>query len=106
MLRSRGDPRVKPRAPAERKPAPRGAPVERTLEELLPADQAAEALARYAAGAAPGAIALLLGVPGDRVYRFLERRGVLRSRSEAAKMRAFVRSEGAKRRELERAGER
>jgi uncharacterized protein (DUF433 family) len=56
---------------------------------------AEEALRRYAAGEAPRAIAVVVGASAKRVYTLLEERGVLRSRSETAKLRQAKRREAA-----------
>ena len=56
------------------------------VTEVLPADVAEQAVARYQAGEPPRVIGLALGVPASRVYRLLHERGVVRSKSAARKM--------------------
>ena len=53
------------------------------MTEILPADVAEQAVARYEAGESPRVIGLALGVSAGRVYRVLRQWGVLRSKSEA-----------------------
>ena len=81
VLRSRGAAR-----PVRRGEAP-PAEVEPGVVEVLPAELAEEAVARYEAGEAPRVIGLALGVSASRVYRVLKQWGVVRSRSEAARVR-------------------
>lgn len=69
--------------------------------EILPAALAEQVLARYAAGEAPQAMAVALGVPASRIYRFLRERGVLRSRSEARALSFALQWAGVERKRAE-----
>jgi hypothetical protein len=57
--------------------------VYRLLREILPAELAEEAVARYEAGEPLRLIGRALGVSAGRVYRVLKQRGVVRSKSAA-----------------------
>jgi DNA-binding CsgD family transcriptional regulator len=86
---------------ASAEPAPEApAPEDR---EILPAGLAEQVLARYAAGEAPRSMALALGVPASRIYRFLRERGVLRSRSEARTLSCALQWAGVARKQAEAA---
>lgn len=69
--------------------------------QILPAGLAEQILARYAVGEAPRAMAVALGVPANRVYRFLRERGVLRSKSEARRVDDARRGMGVARKQAE-----
>jgi phage antirepressor YoqD-like protein len=98
VLRPQGGRRVSAEAQDEAK-APSRPESNAKVREILPPDQAAEALARYAEGEAPRAIAVVLGVPATRIYRLLREAGVLRTPSEARALRYEPRRAA---RELER----
>ena len=93
VLRERGVLRTRREAgPTSHPRGPRAEPERKApaaeVREIVPAELAEKVLKRYVAGEAPRVIGLALGVPGNRVYRLRRERGMLRSVSEALRMRA------------------